>query len=203
MYVKVCGLKDADTARVAVDAGADAVGVVMSAGSPRDVTPAVAAGVVEAVGDRADTVLVVRKMAVEDAVEMARRIGVDVLQLHGRYTAAEFSTARATFGRIWRATSLTGSTDLTVGAWGEELLLLDAPVAGSGHTWNLDALEHHRPDGRWLLAGGLDPANVAAAVAAARPWGVDVSSGVESSRGVKDADLVRSFVAAAKRAPDA
>ena len=200
MYVKVCGLTDPEMARVAVAAGADAVGVVMSERSPRHVSPDVAVGVVDAVGGRADTVLVVREMPVEQAVEVAAGIGVDVLQLHGRYSAAEFVTARAGFPRVWRATALDDATDLTVGAWGEELLLLDAPVAGSGHTWDLGALEHRRPEGHWLLAGGLDPTNVAAAVAAARPWGVDVSSGVESSRGVKDADLVRAFVAAARTA---
>ena len=200
MYVKVCGLRDPDMARVAVAAGADAVGVVMSEGSPRHVTPEAAAGVVEAVGGRADTVLVVREMPVAQAVEVAVSIGVDVLQLHGGYTAAEFATATAGFARVWRATALDGSTDLTVGAWGEELLLLDAPVAGSGRTWDLGVLQHQRPSGRWLLAGGLDPANVAGAVTTARPWGVDVSSGVESTRGVKDPDLVRAFVAAAKAA---
>ena len=187
-------------ARVAVAAGADAVGVVMSEGSPRHVTPKAAASVVEAVDGRADTVLVVREMPVGEAVDVADSIGVDVLQLHGGYSADEFATARAGFARVWRATSLQASTDLTAGAWGEELLLLDAPVAGSGHTWDLAALGQRRPSGRWLLAGGLDPANVAAAVAAARPWGVDVSSGVESSRGVKDPDLVRAFVAAARAA---
>jgi len=200
VYVKVCGLKDPDMARVAVAAGADAVGVVMSEGSPRHVTPEAATSVVEAVGGRADTVLVVREMPVAEAVEVAGSIGVDVLQLHGGYSVAEFATARAGFARVWRATALDDATDLTVGAWGEELLLLDAPVAGSGHTWDLGVLEHRRPRGRWLLAGGLDPANVAGAVAAARPWGVDVSSGVESSRGVKDPDLVRAFVAAARAA---
>lgn len=200
MYVKVCGLRDPEMAQVAVEAGADAVGVVMSEGSPRHVSPEAAARVVAAVAGRADTVLVVREMPVEQAVEMAGSVGVDVLQLHGGYTAAEFATARAGFARTWRATALDDATDLTVGAWGEELLLLDAPVAGSGRTWDLGALEHGRPTGRWLLAGGLHPGNVAAAVASARPWGVDVSSGVESSRGVKDPDLVRAFLGAAKAA---
>jgi phosphoribosylanthranilate isomerase len=198
VYVKVCGLRDADMARVAVDAGADAVGVVMSEGSPRHVTPGRARAVVEAVDGRADTVLVVREMPVERAVEVASELGVSVIQLHGGYTPHDVATARAGFGRVWRATALTDTTDVVAGAWGEELLLLDAPVAGSGSTWDLSALERRRPVGRWLLAGGLDPLNVAGAVAAARPWGVDVSSGVESSRGVKDADLVRAFVAAAR-----
>ena len=75
---------------------------------------------------------------------------------------------------------------------------LDAPLAGSGHRWDLSALADQRPEGRWLLAGGLAPDNVAAAIHQASPWGVDVSSGVESSRGVKDPELIRKFVAAAR-----
>ena len=198
MFVKVCGVASVEMARVAVDAGADAVGVVMAAGSPRNLSFADAARVVASVRDAVDTVLVVRHVPAAEAAEVALRLGVSVLQLHGSYTRHDFAAARGRFGRLWRATSLAADPDLEVGAWGEEALLLDAPTPGSGERWDVADLGARRPTGRWLLAGGLTPDNVADAVRAARPWGVDVSSGVESAPGVKDADLVRAFVAAAR-----
>ena len=204
MYVKVCGLDSVANARVAVEAGAHAIGVVMSPASPRHLDFATARQVVDAVRDDVDTVLVVREMDAVAAADMAGRLGVRVLQLHGgRYGRDEFARALERFPRVWRATALADDTDLAVGAWGEERLLLDAPRAGSGERWDLAALDRRRPTGEWLLAGGLDPANVAGAIATARPWGVAVSSGVESSPGVKDPDLVRAFVAAASGADDA
>ena len=198
MYVKICGLDNVPNALAARDAGADAIGVVMAQGSPRNRTLGEATAIVEAVRGEMDTVLVTNDMSVSDAIVTARGVGVDVLQLHGHYTESDYAEATAGFERVWRATSLSADTDLRVGAWGEELLLLDAPLAGSGHRWDLSALADQRPRGRWLLAGGLAPDNVAAAIHQASPWGVDVSSGVESSRGVKDPELIRKFVAAAR-----
>lgn len=198
MYVKVCGLDTTLSARVAVEAGADAIGVVMAEGSPRNLDVETAAAIVDAVRADVDTVLVVKDVPVRDAVDLAVRVGVDVLQLHGSYTRTDFAEARQRLERVWRATALDDDTDLHVGAWGEELMLLDAPRAGSGERWDLGSLADRRPDGRWLLAGGLDPDNVADAVRQASPWGVDVSSGVEGARGVKDHDAIRAFVAAAR-----
>ncbi|PUA79844.1 phosphoribosylanthranilate isomerase [Nocardioides currus] len=200
MFVKVCGLDTVDSARVAVDAGADAVGVVMSEGSPRDLPVEAASTIVDSVRGEVVTALVVSDLPVAQAVAAAHRVGVDVLQLHGGYTRDDFAQAHRDFGRVWRATSLRDDTDLHVGAWDEELLLLDAPRAGSGERWDLGALAARRPDGDWLLAGGLRPDNVAEAIHLAAPWGVDVSSGVEGARGVKDHDAIRAFVAAARSA---
>jgi phosphoribosylanthranilate isomerase len=82
---------------------------------------------------------------------------------------------------------------------GEDLLLIDAAVPGSGESWDYASVRAKGLGGReWLLAGGLEPGNVAFAAAAADAWGVDVSSGVESSRGVKDLAKIRAFVEAAK-----
>ncbi|WP_344834969.1 hypothetical protein [Nonomuraea dietziae] len=75
--------------------------------------------------------------------------------------------------------------------------MVDAPRAGAGEPWDWTAVRG-RPSGNWLLAGGLDPGNVRQAIEAARPWGVDVSSGVEVARGVKDSALIRSFLRAAR-----
>lgn len=199
MFVKVCGLNSVAMAEVAVTAGADAIGVVMSPGSPRDLPVKEALEIIDATRDRVETVLVVKGPTAVEGAEAANRLGVDVLQLHGSgYTGADFDVAHAIFPRLWRATSLADDPDLEVGAWGEERLLLDAPKPGSGERWDLSQLTARRPNGAWILAGGLTPDNVAEAITIAQPWGVDVSSGVESSPGVKDADLIRAFVAAAR-----
>lgn len=201
MYVKVCGLSTVESARAALDAGADAIGVVMSPKSPRHVSVDTARELCAFVGDDADRVLVVNRMPASDAVDMAREIGADVVQLHGSgYTEADFAAALPRHPRLWRAISWDGYIGIPVGAWGEETLLLDSPKPGSGVTWDLSRLRDGAPSGRWLLAGGLSPENVASAIAEARPWGVDVSSGVESAPGVKDHALIHAFVTAARGA---
>lgn len=204
MYVKICGLRTSDHALRAVEAGAHAVGVVMNRTSVRRASEDEARAVVEAVGGRADVVLVVNDMPALDAARTAVRLGFDVLQLHGpAYDETDFAAARAVLPRVWRATSLDLDPPLEVGAWGEEVLLLDAPRPGSGERWDLSELAERAPTGRWMVAGGLAPANVGEAIAQVRPWGVDVSSGVESAPGEKDVELVREFVRSALVQQDA
>ncbi|MCE7010303.1 phosphoribosylanthranilate isomerase [Kibdelosporangium philippinense] len=196
MYVKVCGLRTEGDVAAAVGAGADAVGFVFAA-SPRKIDIPTARKLIADVPPNVLTVGVFLKQPAEEVREIALATGVGILQLHGDYPHETFAEL-AEF-RLMRATSLTPETDITVGAFGEELLLLDSPQAGSGERWDLTPIASSRPEGQWLLAGGLNPGNVRAAIDAVRPWGVDVSSGVESSRGVKDHDLIRAFVAEAKR----
>lgn len=203
MYIKICGLRDELAARTAVDAGADAVGVVMSEGSPRDASRDEAASVVRAVeGSGLDAVLVVRGVPARTAAETALELGFDVLQLHGPYSGADFAAALEVLPRVWRATSLVAEPRLRAGEYGEEHLLLDGATPGSGESWDLAALAEQETAARigdgWILAGGLEPGNVAEAIAAARPWGVDVSSGVERAPGEKDLELIRRFVRAAR-----
>ncbi|MBF4460344.1 MULTISPECIES: phosphoribosylanthranilate isomerase [unclassified Pseudoclavibacter] len=200
MYVKVCGLDSVESAAVAVESGADAVGIVMSRTSPRRRSAEEAGKIFGSVAAGVDRVLVVHDMPATDAAEIAGAVGANVLQLHGSYSGDEVRAAGTIFPRIWRATSLADDPELRVGAFGEELLLLDAPKPGSGERWDLSELVRRRPQGRWLLAGGLHPGNVAEAIGEAEPWGVDVSSGVESSPGVKDHARIRAFAESAKRA---
>lgn len=199
MFVKVCGLRTSADVATAVAAGADAVGFVLAA-SPRQVTAADARRLAAGAPGSVLTVGVFAGIGAAGAARLAREAGVDAVQLHGRYPREAFAALAAEGMRLIRATPLEEGTELTVGAYGEELLLLDSPAAGSGQRWDLGRLGTSRPRGRWLLAGGLDPGNVGAAIAVARPWGVDVSSGVESARGVKDHGLIRAFVAAARAA---
>ena len=197
MYVKICGLTSVEAAHAAIDAGADAIGVVMNQTSVRRLDFDRAAEIVAVGRGRVDTVLVVNDMTAIEAAQTASALGVSVLQLHGNYSAEDFVSAISIFPRLWRATSLKRSPDVTVGAFGEETLLLDAPTPGSGERWDLNQVGI--VDGDWILAGGLNPDNVADAIATIHPWGVDVSSGVESSPGVKDLDKIRKFIAAARQ----
>lgn len=195
MFIKICGLRTVADVEAAAAAGADAMGVVLSSSSPRAVAPEQARELVAAAAGRLTTVLVVHDVTIEEAIDRARQIGVDVLQLHGYSEAADRLAARE-LPRTWRAVAATAGRAV-VGEHGEEALLLDSPTPGSGQRWDLADLDA-RPQGRWLLAGGLSPDNVAAAIRGADPWGVDVSSGVEATRGTKDHDLIHRFVAAAR-----
>lgn len=195
--MKVCGLRTSADVEVSVSAGADAVGFVFTR-SVRQVDAETVRGLVADIPDTVLTVGVFAGIPAAQAGRIALDAGVGAVQLHGDYPAAAFEELAGEPYRLIRATSLTEDTDVTVGRYGEDMLLLDSPVAGSGETWDLAALTGSRPSGTWLLAGGLTPANVSAAIEAASPWGVDVSSGVESTRGVKDHQLIRAFVKTAK-----
>jgi phosphoribosylanthranilate isomerase len=192
-FVKICGLRTAADVAAAVTAGADAVGFVFAA-SPRQVDARTARELVEAAGSVL-TVGVFKDQPAAQVRVVAAEAGVGAVQLHGDYPKDAFTEVADPAWQLIRAVSYS-APDLRVGAYGEDLLLVDAPRAGSGEAWDYESVASL--SGQWLLAGGLTPATVAAARRTAGAWGVDVSSGVESSRGVKDAALVAQFVAAAK-----
>ena len=205
MYVKICGLRDVESARHAIAADADAIGVVMSEGSPRNTTREMAASIVRAVGAEApgvDRVLVVRHTPAIEAAETARALGFDVLQLHGGHSKEDVADASRIIPRVWRATSLANEPGLTAGAYGEEHLLVDGARPGSGETWDVSVASRATLGSTWILAGGLTPENVAQAITDSQCWGVDVSSGVESSPGVKDLSRITRFIAAVRGALD-
>ncbi|WP_086662444.1 phosphoribosylanthranilate isomerase [Lentzea kentuckyensis] len=197
MFVKLCGLRNESDVAVAVETGADAVGFVLTT-SPRQIDVDLAGRLVADVPDDVLTVAVVRGITAAEAGAMALKTGVKALQLHGDYPKEAFDELADLPFQLVRATALGPDTDVRTGAFGEELLLIDSPVAGSGEQWDITRLREKQPEGRWVLAGGLDPETVGAAISVARPWGVDVSSGIESSRGVKDHGRMRAFVAAAR-----
>lgn len=199
MFVKLCGLRTESDVAVAVETGADAVGFVLTA-SPRQIDVDLAGRLVADVPADVLTVAVVRGITAAEAGEMALKTGVRALQLHGDYPKDAFDELADLPFQLVRATALGPDTDVRTGAFGEELLLIDSPVAGSGEQWDITRLDENRPSGKWVLAGGLSPETVAGAISVARPWGVDVSSGIESSRGVKDHGRMREFVAAARQA---
>lgn len=207
MYVKICGITDPRTADFAVRAGADAIGVVSYPQSPRHIDAdraqpvlRAARGAAAELGRAVDTVLVVRGIDVNEAIARMATYGADVLQLHGGYSPADFELARTAGLRVWRAASLSDEPEIAAGECGEERLLLDGSVPGSGDVWEVDAAARLHLGNEWLLAGGLSPANVSELLTRSGAGGADVSSGVESSRGVKNLDLIEAFVTNAKGA---
>ncbi|AXJ08803.1 phosphoribosylanthranilate isomerase [Arthrobacter sp. PM3] len=205
MFVKVCGLSTPESVRTAARAGADAVGFVLTR-SPRQVTPEQVRILLADVPAGLPAVGVFRHESAADAVAVAREAGLDWVQLHGDRSAADVRTVHDAGMKLIRAVTMAASPE-AFEDWGEELLLIDAAVPGSGEAWDYGSVRAKSVSGslagsltgrKWLLAGGLDPANVARAAAEAGAWGVDVSSGVESARGVKDLAKIGDFVRAAK-----
>ena len=194
----------------AVSLGADAVGFVFYPSSPR------ALDAPEARALRARLPSFVRAVGLfvndppERVARIASEVGLDVLQLHGDESPEHCARAARAAGGLpwWRAVRMRGRSDLlesSAAYAGAECLLLDAfsdGFGGSGRRfdwdWAAPVTDAHGRPVRRVLAGGLDAANVGPASAAAQAWGVDVSSGVEVSRGVKNLAKIRAFVQAAK-----
>jgi phosphoribosylanthranilate isomerase len=195
--VKICGLRRADDAAAAVAAGADMIGVIFWAGSPRHASEEQARRVREAVPSGVPLVGVFVDEVPERMDELVESVGLDRLQLHG-------SESRALVERYGvRAIRGVRNGDLSAVPPGVPVIY-DRPW---GEMRDVEALYAHWraasglvANWRLLLAGSLDADNVAQAVAEVRPYGVDVAGGVESSAGVKDHERVRRFIAAAKEA---
>ena len=201
MFVKVCGITRLTDALHAVHAGATALGFVFWPHSPRYVTPERAA---EIIGELPSTILTVG-VFVNDPVDSIRdvlaRSRITVVQLHGDEPPAY---ADGLSWPIIRSVSVEDAEE-TCPAWpAETMFLVDAvdPVRRGGTGGHVDWVRAAgvARDWRILLAGGLTHENVAQAIATVRPYGVDVSSGVEHSPGVKDFDKVSRFVANARSA---
>ncbi|MEU6352798.1 phosphoribosylanthranilate isomerase [Streptomyces sp. NPDC047072] len=196
LFVKICGLKTEQDVDTAVEAGADAIGFVFSE-SPRRIDPATAARLAARVPAGVLTVGVFRREPLEYVRAAAVDSGIGAIQLHGPEDRAYYADLAGGAWTLIRAAAF-GDTVPRCGELGEDLLLLDAPVPGSGIAWDWSRMPAAGSAEKWLLAGGLTPENVREAVQVTRPWGVDVSSGVEASRGVKDPSLITAFVEAAR-----
>lgn len=202
-YIKVCGISTADAAAAAVAAGVDAIGFVFAPGSPREVKAEHAATLATGIPETVETVGVFRNQPLDEVLRTASRAGLTTVQLHGDEPTAHFDSLRAEGFRTIRALSIDAYARLVASgeaATSADRLLIDAVDPGSGSTFDTASLEASPPTGFWLLAGGLTPQNVTALLRTVRPGGVDVSSGVESSRGVKDIGLIHDFIAAARAA---
>jgi phosphoribosylanthranilate isomerase len=197
VFLKICGLTNEADAVHAAAAGATALGVVFAPSSPRRVSADTARDIVEAVPAQVPVVGVFVNAPLEEIVAVVAHTGIRVVQLHGdepeRYAAAlKMPLLRA------------AGVDVALDSWPTATLLLDATSAaqrgGTGQRvdWEKAAVVASRR--KTVLAGGLTPDNVAEAIASVRPFGVDVSSGVEASPGRKDRDKVSRFLENARKA---
>jgi phosphoribosylanthranilate isomerase len=203
--VKICGINDPIAFDTAVQAGADWVGFVFFPPSPRFVTPVQAAklsGRVEGGPRRAGLFVDPTGDEIAAALDQIR---LDVLQIYG---VPDLSALRARFGLpIWRAKGIAAAADLPADTGGADAWLLEAkPPAeatrpgGNAVSFDWSILRGWQPPGPWLLAGGLRPDNVAEAIRVTGATAVDVSSGVERTKGIKDPGLIRDFIRNAKAA---
>jgi phosphoribosylanthranilate isomerase len=191
MMVKVCGITRREDAEAAVASGASALGFVFVSSSPRCVTPERAAEIAHGL-----PILKVGVFENETAASLKETMRVaqlDVIQIYSGEAPRGVRVWQAF--RLKRAVAMTGAFDPAL-ANGAEAVLLDGPANGISFDWSLA-----KPAGaNVIIAGGLDASNVAEAIRLAQPWGVDASSRLESSPGVKDRDKVRRFVEAALKA---
>lgn len=207
--VKICGVRTPDDALAAVDAGADAVGLVFHADSPRAIEPADAWAILAALPPLVSSVGLFVDATLDEFCEVEEVCPTDYSQLHG---SEGVELVRQCGPRVIKAVRFDPATirqELTLWDDVEEVdaILVDGSAGGRGVAFDWSALaDAVRGPGTptvrkpLILAGGLTPANVGAAIRAVRPFAVDVSSGVERERGVKDHGLIRTFCAAVRQA---
>ncbi len=217
--IKLCGLRGTDDARAAVHAGADLVGIVLVPGTRRYVPPPTATAMVRVVREAAaeagrftpEIVGVVGQMSLAVATQLVATIGIDTIQLVGEDEDCERIADALAGTPIIRSIAVhedatTEDLRARTVAWERRgaRVVYDAAIAGelggTGHRIDTDAVRPLLEAGRYGLAGGLDPDNVAAVIRDLEPAMVDVSSGIESHAGHKDPELMRAFVAAARAA---
>lgn len=200
--VKICGITSVDDALMAVDAGADALGLVFFEKSPRFVPVEAAARIIAKLPPFVQVVGLFVNADLELVNRTADHCGLDIVQLHGEESPEYCSLVRR---RVMKAFRVRGPESLApLSEYRVAAYLLDAysphAYGGTGEMFDWDCAVAAKEQGRIVLAGGLTPDNIAEAVAKVRPYGVDVSSGVESSPGKKDPEKVRRFIQQAKNA---
>jgi phosphoribosylanthranilate isomerase len=199
MFVKICGITNEEDALLSVAMGATAIGFVF-APSKRQISVGRCADIVKRLPPGIITVGVFRDHDVKSISRIMRETGLRGVQLHGRETVSEVDTVTAEFGWVMKAV-VAGSRDAQqCDRYRTDLILFDAANPGSGETYDWSLLADVPKGVRCVVSGGLNAENVAEAIATTKPYGVDVSSGVEREPGQKDAAKVRRFVQNAIRA---
>jgi phosphoribosylanthranilate isomerase len=218
-WVKICGITNVEDALTAVDAGADALGFVLYEKSPRHVTPEVVLGIVRQLPTTIEKVGVFVNETLDEMERVAEAASLTGIQLHMKFPHSHWGKAgklgfKTTKYTVLRANELLDDRDrLTSLAWYQDVkesiaaVFLDAATeeepGGTGKTFDwqraVPLARALQPDFRIVVAGGLTPTNVPEAMRILKPWGVDVSTGVEARPGKKDPEKVRAFVGAVRQ----
>jgi phosphoribosylanthranilate isomerase len=194
MFVKICGITNEDDALLSVAMGADAVGFNFVQGSTRQIAAQVAYDITRRLPPEILTVGIFRNEHPSRVIDVAHRAGVKAVQLHGRETAAETAEIARTFRWVIKVFSASDPNLPKADTYGTDMIMIDGPEPGSGKVFDW-SLAGDAPDSlKLILAGGLTPENVGAAITEVKPWGVDVATGVEKSPGKKDALAVKRFI---------
>ena len=199
--VKICGITRVEDALAAAAAGADAIGMVFYAGSPRAVGVEQARAIIAALPPFVTTVGLFVDAARDELAHILASVPLDLLQFHGDESAEQCEGLGRPYIKALRVRAGDDIVARVADYPGAQGILLDAYVegvpggTGEAFDWSLIPQGLSKP---LILAGGLRPDNVAAAVAQVRPYAVDVSGGVEASKGIKDAQKVGAFIRAAR-----
>ena len=200
MRIKICGITRPEDAEQALALGADTVGCVFHAASARHVTADIAQDIHVAVGDAGTLVGLFVDPTADEVLAVLDRVDLDVLQFHGQESPAFCEQFQRPY---LKAVAMSADVDLSAvnEAYGSARgLLLDSAhegqFGGTGHRFDWDWIDAGL-ENRLMLAGGLNAGNVGEAIRRVRPAAVDVSSGVERDKGIKDSDRMRAFIEAA------
>ena len=209
LIVKICGLSTRETLGVALDAGADMVGFVFFPPSPRHLDLSAMSKIADIARGRAEIVVLTVNAEDESLDKIVRQVQPDWLQLHGTESVDGVAAAKETFGvRVMKALPIAVRGDLDrIPRYADvaDRILFDARApkdatrpGGLGKTFDWTLLRGVDPGRPWMLSGGLTPENVAEALRITAAPGVDVSSGVERTPGIKDPEMIRAFIRAAR-----
>jgi phosphoribosylanthranilate isomerase len=195
LFVKICGITRPQDAALAAGLGASALGLVFWPSSPRKVSVEAAKAIAADIPAGVLKVGVFVNQPVEDVARIMDDVGLDVAQLHG-HESPEYCQSLG--GKIFKAVGMADNGSVSIEDFGSDIVLLvdaydAARFGGTGKTVNWDSAREIAATRRTILAGGLNAANIKLAVRSVRPYGVDVSSGVESAPGVKDPNRLRTF----------
>ena len=207
--VKICGLTSVEAAEAAARAGAEYGGLVFHSASPRNLSPDAAWSIASALRGRLKMVALVADADNDTLAGIIDAVRPDLLQLHGKESVARTEDIRVRFGAVIKALPIADAEDFRAVTPYEsvaDMLLFDAlpphgaaRAGGHGAAFDWTLLKDRQFKRPWILAGGLDPENVARAIECSGARMVDVSSGVESAPGVKSAERITQFIAATRQ----
>ncbi len=200
MWVKICGITDVDDALLAVALGADSVGLNFVSGSKRQIAPVRGRDIAARLPAETLTVGIFRNEAKERVVDIIHTTGLRAAQLHGDESPDEVAWIAERVPTVIKAVSAGTPQAQHAGEFPVPIILVDAAEPGAGEVFDWSLAKSMPTDKHIVLAGGLHPDNVADAIAAVQPWGVDVASGVEREPGRKDPSALRRFIQNAKAA---